>query len=154
MKITPMPIMHLDLRQPVNYFKIESLPSLISENDEFLLCYELNPAQSVSIEPERGLFLNKLLYTGKKTEDASLFQNAVSIEVLDKPQMTTKLPAGQYVFVQYRNDNPLTQDEWLDMAIEQQKDGLWERNKLGNTLYIRFLFEDGKFVTQLFRVKV
>jgi hypothetical protein len=37
------------------------------------------------------------------------------------------------------------------MAIEQQKDGLWERLKPGNRLYLRILSEDGSPVTQLFR---
>jgi hypothetical protein len=37
------------------------------------------------------------------------------------------------------------------MAIEQQKDGLWEQLRLGNHLYIRYLFEDGSPVTQVFR---
>jgi hypothetical protein len=41
--------------------------------------------------------------------------------------------------------------EWLDMAIEQQKDGLWERHKPESRLYLRFLFEDGRYVTQLLR---
>ena len=121
-------LMYLDLRQPLNYPQIEALPESISENDEFLLCYELNPAQANSIEPEKELFL------GKKD---------------DKTTLT--LATGRYVFVQNRRETPLNQEEWLDMAIEQQKDGLWERNKLGNQLYVRYLYEDGLFVTQLFR---
>jgi hypothetical protein len=45
----------------------------------------------------------------------------------------------------------LNREEWLDMALEQQKDGLWERYKPENRLYVRYLFEDGCPVTQLFR---
>jgi hypothetical protein len=64
---------------------------------------------------------------------------------------TVSLPLGKYLFVQCRAETPLNREEWLDMAIEQQKDGLWERHKLGNLLYVRYLYEDGKFVTQVFR---
>ena len=64
---------------------------------------------------------------------------------------TVLLPQGKYLFTQCRSEAVLSRDEWLDLAIEQQKDGLWERNKLLDLLYIRFLFEDGSFVTQVFR---
>ena len=129
--------MYLNLRQPLNYTKIKALPSLISENDEFLLCCELNPAQAASIEPEKEKLLGNLLFTAKMT--------AVSAED------AVNLPAGRYIFSQCRRETPLNQEEWLDMAVELQKDGLWERNKLENQLFVRFLYEDGKFVTQIFR---
>lgn len=94
--------------------------------DEEILCFELNSDQSSNIEPDKEQLLK-----GK----------------IDK----TSLPAGQYLFVQRRCEAHLDMDEWLDMAIEQQKDGLWERNKLGTLLYLRFLYEDGAYVTQVFR---
>ena len=62
-----------------------------------------------------------------------------------------ELPQGSYLFEQFRGQYVLSREEWLKMAIEQQKDGLWERNKLGNRLYVRYLYEDGAFVTQIFR---
>ena len=127
--------MHLDLRQPLNYINIEVLPSSIAENDEFILCYQLNPAQNSSIEPDREQFLGNLVFIGQKTSCIT----------------DVNMPAGQYLFVQYRNKQHLSQNQWLDAAIEQQKDGLWERNKLENLLYVRFLYEDGKNVTQIFR---
>jgi len=127
-------IRYLDLRQPLNYLEIEGYPSIISENDDFLLCYELNPEQSRSIEPERDKLITGIVFAGKKEVSGTIL-----------------LPAGHYIFSQYRRDKPLNNDEWFDMAIEQQKDGLWERNKLGNLLFIRFFYEDGMFVTQIFR---
>jgi hypothetical protein len=37
------------------------------------------------------------------------------------------------------------------MAIETQKDGLWERLEPDSRLYLRFLTEDGRELTQVFR---
>jgi len=130
--------MKLDLRAPLFYEKTDALPEKTAEKDEFLLCYDLNPSESSSIEPNREQFLGNLIFVGRKTADS------------DAPQAeTVSLPMGNYLFEQ--NRNALNSEEWLDMAIEQQKDGLWERNKLESTLFIRYLHEDGKFVTQLFR---
>ncbi|MDR0323231.1 MAG: hypothetical protein LBI12_02140 [Treponema sp.] len=131
-------LMHLELRSSLFYSKIEDLPSEIHENEEFLVLYEIDSGQSRNIEPEKELFINSLIFTGKKAKKAG----DLSDELL--------LPAGSYVFVQHRGAM-LRREEWLEMAIELQKDCLWERYKPGKLLYIRFLFEDGKPVTQLFR---
>jgi len=76
------------------------------------------------------------------------------------------LPAGNYLFMQNRSVNresgndretvssSFTADEWLELAIEQHKDGLWERNKMQNVLYARFFREDGFLITQVFRPMV
>jgi len=145
--------MNLDLRSPLFYKKINFLPFFLKieqipcpgiENspcqpdEEILLCCELNPAQSRSIEPQTEHFLERLVFIGQTAKDAQQGE-------------TVSLPAGHYLFAQRRCEAHLGQDEWLDMAIEQQKDGLWERNKLKALLYVRFLQEDGAFVTQVFR---
>jgi len=137
------PLMNLDLRAPLIFLKIDGLPSEFRENEEILLCYDLNPAQSRSIEPDRELLLGSLVFAGRKTGDSGQFQ-----------EETIELPAGNYLFMQRRGAqiSPLNTDEWLDMAVEQQKDGLWERYKPENRLFVRLLFEDGSPVTQLFRV--
>ena len=134
--------MHLDLRSPLIFVKTGEIPENLTENEDFLLCFELDSAQSRNIEPNRERLLGSLVFSGRKTGDSDDIQaEAVS------------LPAGNYLFTQRRDVNPavLNSDGWLDMAIEQQKDGLWERYRLENRLYVRFLFEDGGFVTQLFR---
>jgi len=133
--------MNMDLRMPLIYEKIEKLPDLIPENEEFILCYELNPAQTHSIEPLKEQFLGDLTFSGIKSKSQSIISQL----------MTVYLPAGHYLFIQQRDSKALNEDEWLDLAIEQHKDGLWERNKLDNLLYIRFLHEDSMFVTQIFR---
>ena len=138
--------MNLYLRKPLfytrkltqNYKEIEN----IDENEEISLCFELNPSQSQSIEPIQEQLLGNLKFIGRKTpHEENTKQN--------EEQVT--LPLGNYLFVQQRSAQMLKQAQWLDLAIEQQKDGLWERNKLGNLLYVRFLVEDGKVVTQVLR---
>jgi len=134
--------MKLKLCAPLFYESTGNLPCEFPENAEFLFCYGLNSAQSRSIEPERGLFLDNLLFSARKTADSGV-----------NPAGTVQLPAGNYLFAQYRRSGPpaFNSEEWLDLAIEQQKDGLWERHKLESMVYIRYLYEDGGFATQLFR---
>jgi hypothetical protein len=102
-----------------------------------LFCFELDPAQSRSIEPCKERFLGALLFSGR--EETPERENA----------QTITLPAGRYLFCQERN--ALNRDECIELALEQQKDGLWERLKLKPLLYIRYLFEDEKAVTQIMR---
>jgi hypothetical protein len=140
----------LNLCTPLLYIESErqALPLLKSEelkNGETLFCYEINPVQGCSIEPDRDRFLGRLLFAGQKSPETP-----ESAGETDEKQIVS-LPQGNYLFTQCRADAPLTPGEWLDLAIEQQKDGLWERNKPENLLYIRFLYEDGAFVTQVFR---
>jgi len=134
--------MNLNLRETLFYKKFDEFPCQGTEaHQETLLCYELNPAQSRSIEPLKELFLGKLLFAGQKAGN-------------DEKEQIVTLPEGFYLLEQCRKEAVLNEDEWLEMAIEQQKDGLWERNKLGNLLYVRFLYEDNSFVTQVFRTLV
>jgi hypothetical protein len=136
------PLMNLYLHAPLVFPKIDDLSSEFHENEEILLCYELNPTQSRSIEPDRELLLGSLVFAGRKTGDSCKLQEG-----------TVELPEGNYLFTQRRSGqiSPLNTDEWLDMAVEQQKDGLWERYKPENRLFVRFLFEDDSPVIQLFR---
>ena len=101
---------------------------------EQIFCFELDAAQCAGIEPDAGTLIGKLLFGGAMNEhDAD----------------TVQLPAGVYLFSQQRGAP--AKDTVTNMAVEQQKDGLWERYSLGNVLYVRFLFEDGSMVTQIFR---
>jgi hypothetical protein len=146
MEQTPLTL--LNLCTPLLYNKSEfQAPSLLKhENEEILLCYEVNSVQGSSIEPDRDYFLGRLLFIGQKLPES---QKSGTDET--ERNDTVSLPQGNYLFTQCRSEAVLSRDEWLDLAIEQQKDGLWEQNKLLNLLYIRFLFEDGSFVTQVFR---
>jgi len=151
-------LFNLDLRNPLIFIKIDINPDeLIQGNNEkeFLLCFELNPTQSQSIEPVKEQFLGNLLYSGIKSLDSLCDLSVLASQREENPDNSNiskvSLPVGRYLFMQSRGNAPMKQDKWLDMAIEQQKDGLWERNKLKNILYVRFLHEDGAIVTQIFR---
>ncbi|MDR0289390.1 MAG: hypothetical protein LBI06_00455 [Treponema sp.] len=98
-----------------------------------MFCFELDQGQAGRIDPQEDYFLGKLVFSGKDTNGPD----------------TVRLPAGLYLFAQQRG--ALNREECISMAIEQQKDGLWERLYLENLLYIRRLFEDGSPVTQIFR---
>jgi len=151
--------MKLRLCAPLIYLKIDNknddICKILSKYEEYLLCFELNPLQSRNIEPDQRQFLGSQVFTGRKIEGENLVQdeNFISYETnknFDNSEIAV-LPQGLYLLVQRRSVQTLGRAEWLDMAIEQQKDGLWERNKLGNLLYVRYLYEDRAFVTQVFR---
>lgn len=137
------PLMNLDLRSPLIFLKIHAqmgseFPPDLAKNEEILLCFDLDPLQSLNIEPDPELLLGSFVFAGRKTDgDAAPQGEAVS------------LPAGKYLFVQKRGVTP--GENWLEMAIEQQKDGLWELYRPENRLFVRYLHEDGQFVIQLFR---
>ena len=151
--------MKLRLCAPLFYTKIEikndDFCRKMQKNEEFLLCFEINPLQSCNIEPDQGQFLGSAVFFGRKSgepppnqeENLNLSEENKKIE----DNGTVSLPKGLYLLTQQRSGQALDRAEWLDMAIEQQIDGLWERNKMGNLLYVRYLYEDEAFVTQVFR---
>jgi hypothetical protein len=59
------------------------------------------------------------------------------------------LPPGNYLFAQERRI--LSREEIIAMAIEIQQEGLWQRLTPGGRLFLRYLYEDGRSVTQVFR---
>ena len=97
-----------------------------NQEKEKLFCLELDEKECVSFEPDKG-----------KLFGAGLFKPA------------QELPHGDYIFAQKREI--LNYGEATSFAIEIQMEGLWQRFKLGEKLYLRYLYEDGKSVTQLFR---
>ena len=137
------PLVRLDLRAPLEYEEAPGLdpfscPPADGAAPELLFCFELDREQASRIDPEADRFLGELLFSGKG----------------DGRQGKIQLPAGLYVFAQQRRtegSQTLNREECVSMAIEQQKDGMWERLHLEGRLYIRCLFEDGSPVTQLFR---
>ena len=129
-------LVRLDLRAPLWYAEAPGLEPFAYTTEalcgEELFCFEIDPAQGRTIEPDRDRFLGALVFAGR-----------------DGGAETVRLPAGLYLFTQQRT--ALGREECTDLAIEQQKDGLWERLRPENRLYVRYLFEDGRAVTQLFR---
>ncbi|MDR0400846.1 MAG: hypothetical protein LBH51_07880 [Treponema sp.] len=105
------------------------------EGKEFLFCFALDESQGRSIEPEPSIFLGPLLAAGFADPAA--------------PGGSLELPRGPYLFAQEWAF--LDREETIRMAVEAQKDGLWERLRLENRLYLRYLSGDGGVVTQIFR---
>jgi len=132
------PFICMNLCHSLFFKKIDKLPETILENGDFIQCYRINPSQSRNIEPDPAKFIENLHFTGQKDD-------------IESKGEKVELPKGQYIFSQYRAENVLKKDEWLEMVIEQQKDGLWERKELNDLFFLRFLYEDGAFVTQIFR---
>jgi hypothetical protein len=104
--------------------------------DEFLFYFSINETQGQSIEPESPAFLGPLLAAGSAPCSAY-------------PGGILELPRGCYLFTQERAF--LGREDVIQAAIEIQKDGLWERLRLENRFYVRYLREDGGVVTQIFR---
>ena len=134
-------LIRLDLRAPLEYAHAPGLdpfdPAALADGEaaqELAFCFELNPEQAGRIDPQAGNFLGKLVFSGRASVES-------------EPHWT--IPAGLYLFAQRRK--ALGREECLQLAIEQQKDGLWEKHRLESRLYIRRLFEDGSAVTQVFR---
>jgi hypothetical protein len=117
------------------------------DNVEQLFCFEINPKEAQSIEPDAAAYLGSLIASG------SLAANGQSVDSGDVESLgesdELELPAGKYFFAQLPEF--LGRESCIQMAIEVQKDGLWERLALENRLYIRRLFEDGRRITQVFR---
>ena len=134
-------MLRLDLRAPLEYAEdagLDPFSYAAAEGgvQESLFCFELDKEQAGRIDPDAGLFLGELVFSGGGNNEPG------------NPS-TVRLAAGLYLFTQRRRT--LNREECIYLAIEQQKDGLWEKLRLESRLYIRRLFEDSSPVTQLFR---
>jgi len=149
MEETP-PLLRMDLRAPLFYTETPGLDPFncpVRGAGEYLFCFELDPEQSRSIEPEPDAFLGRLVFSGRNDGNGGGGKEGTA-------SGAGGLPAGLYLFTQRRSalrSGTAGREEFIDMAIEQQKDGLWERYKPGDRLFLRLLYEDGGPVTQLFR---
>ncbi|MDR2101694.1 MAG: hypothetical protein LBP43_03910 [Treponema sp.] len=130
-------ILTLHLRAPLFYTaKAELDPFDYKPLDgEVLFCFELNPAQYRCFEPGEP-YLGPLIFKGKampQQAGADGFQ----------------LPRGTYLFAQVRENLP--REAWIAMAKDIQQEGLWRRLPPEPRLYLRYLSEDGRIVTQVWR---
>ncbi|MDR2536971.1 MAG: hypothetical protein LBC46_01575 [Treponema sp.] len=137
-------ILRLDLRSPLFFVKDERIKPFVYVADETLFCFKVSPDQAGRIDPEAERFLGELLFGARRVPET-----AEALEARRGSDTAPELPAGAYLFAQERE--ALNQEDWLFMAMEVQKEGLWERLKLGDNVYLRCLFEDNSAVTQVFR---
>ena len=113
-------------------------PQPEAEGAEKLFCIELDEVQCRNIEPDREKLFGDLLSTAM--EDTAPWELG---------EKAAELPMGDYLFAQRREI--LSKEDIAAMAVEIQAEGLWQRLELDRKLYLRYLFEDGCWVTQLFR---
>ena len=109
---------------------------------EMLFCFELNEEQYRSFEPDKTVLLGNLVFGAKAAADTGE-------EKTETGETFRELPQGAYLFVQKREI--LSREDIVDLAAELQAEGLWQRIEPGKKLYLRYLYEDGSSVTQLFR---
>jgi hypothetical protein len=134
-------IMRLNLISPLYYAGMndaEPFGRRETGRDE-LFCFELNENQYLSFEPLKDELLGKLIFHG----------NAVTPVEAETNESIFCLPQGDYLFAQKREI--VSREEIIALAVEIQSEGLWQRLLPGKKLYLRYLFEDGLPVTQLFR---
>ena len=112
------------------------------EDGEMLFCFELNVKQYRNFEPDKTELFGNLVF-GARAAAMAAEGKAGTGETLKE------LSRGDYFFAQKRKI--LSRDEIIDLAAEIQSEALWQRLEPGNRLYLRYLFEDGCSVTQLFR---
>jgi len=138
-----MTILRFNLVSPIYYLPQPDIDPFDYKDDkvETLFCFELEKSQHLSFEPDRSKLPGLLVFCGKAADICLKNEKAVKDYL--------ELPGGHYLFAQKRE--LLCRDEVLDMAVEIQQEGLWQRLKIGTRLYLRYLFEDGSMVTQLFR---
>lgn len=138
----------LELLSPLRYHKADLIPFSSGaregeEGEERLFCFAIDEAQSRRIDPDAGLFLGPLRAAG-------YLEAAPNSGTGPAPGgETLELPGGLYLFAQKRET--LGKDAVIALAIEVQKDGLWERLPLEARFYVRYLYEEGAALTQIFR---
>ena len=137
--MSDFPILSLELLNPLFYSAREELRPFEYEPElaegELLFCFEINPDQYRNFEPQEP-YLGPLIFKG------------VSAPPEEGPSLG-QLPRGKYLFAQQRE--VLGEEDCIRMAWEIQKEVLWRRLQPGPRLYLRYLFEDGRGVTQVFR---
>ncbi|MDR2633372.1 MAG: hypothetical protein LBC51_07090 [Treponema sp.] len=139
--MNPLNILQLDLRAPLIYRKDAALSPFAHSNlaEDSLFCFDIAPEQDLSIEPDETQYLGELLFAGTL---------ALHPDTLPAPQ-SIELPQGTYMFAQVRE--LLDREGCIWMATEVQKEGLWQRFTLERRFYLRYLVEEGKTITQVFR---
>jgi len=140
-----MEIHSLTLLAPLYYYPEEGTDPFSlkrqTEDGERLFCFEINEEERLSFEPDSDNFVGNMVFSGAYA--AVEGQEKIAIKAL------LELPRGNYLFAQKREI--MSREEIVAMAVEIQLECLWHRHKPGKLLYLRYLFEDNRWVTQLFR---
>jgi hypothetical protein len=127
-------VLQLELCSPLFYSADEALIPFSGGDGECIFCFEAGGETEIDPEPEN--YLGKPFFSGRSAESMPL-------------KGGFELPRGHYFFAQVRE--ALKCEECIRMAIEVQREILWQRFVPEKKLYVRCLFEDGKPVTQVWR---
>ncbi|MDR2402942.1 MAG: hypothetical protein LBD78_02820 [Spirochaetaceae bacterium] len=143
----------LELLSPLYYYGDPLLDPFGPKGPEAeqLFCFALDPVQAQSIEPDPRLFLGDVLlrsYADPSPAASGPAPERAESGNADRGERLV-LPAGKYLFAQVREI--LDREAFINMAIEVQKDGLWEGFSPDSRLYLRYLYEDQGPVTQVLR---
>jgi len=130
-------ILKFNLVSPLYFAPGKDLNPFEHREGEALFCFDLDEGSYMSFEPDKTKLLEKLTFCG------------YAIKAGEDTTDAAELPAGNYIFAQKREI--LSREEITALAAEIQQEGLWQRLLPGKKLYLRYLFEDGRFVTQIFR---
>jgi hypothetical protein len=138
----------LELLAPLFYTEDRNLePFRPPEGEEeTLFCFEIDGGEGRSIEPDPAAFPGTLLFSGRAAGDRPPGDGPPPAR--ERGGCVT-LPKDGYLFVQ--TEGVLDRKHFAETAVEMQKDGLWERLEPGNRIYLRYLFEDGRRTSQIFR---
>ena len=147
-------IFHLNLISPIyvapvekpNPFKSPAEGGGNNTGAERVFCFELDAAEGLAFEPDQDKLLCNLVFGGEAVDTGEAGPGG---DAAAGVQGKAEIPQGKYLFAQKRR--VLGKEEIIAMAVEIQTEGLWQRLKPGENLYLRYLFEDGSWVTQLFR---
>ena len=131
-------IIRLKLLSPLFYVPDESIaPGFGREDEERLFCFELEDPLAQEFQPDKNRFPGALVFAGKaaapEAPGESIFE----------------LTPGDYIFSQVREI--LSIEEIVELAVEVQDEGLWQRLKLAKRFYVRCLLEENRGVTQIWR---
>ena len=129
----------LSLLSPLHYISVLESNPFYYRSREKIYCFELDENEQKCFEPEKSRLIGRLVFCGE----------APGEEQNDTANTLLELPKANYLFAQ--KQGVLNMDEISEIAVEIQKEGLWQRLNLGKLLYLRYLYEDGSDVTQLFR---
>jgi hypothetical protein len=150
-KMQNFSILNLDLRAPLVYRAATEAQPFSGETlcGEGIFHFAINPQQYLSIEPEEETYLDELIGRGILADGTDPEASSDSLQTGNTAAETLVLPAGPYLFAQTKGI--LRREDFVVMAVEVQKEGLWRDLVLDSTLYLRYLCEEGRPVTQIFR---
>ena len=137
-------IVRLNLLASLRYVReTYSDPFSFREGDgEKIFCFELDESQTVEFDPDKTAFFASPLFCGKAA-------NSAEASAETGAEALVELPQGNYLFAQKREITG--REDIAGMALEVQQEALWQRLLPGSRLYLRYLFEDGSCVSQIFR---